>query len=73
MSFKDAIQIDRLLSISNEISSHLESIEEFGHVVVATSEHDKLKERSEKLQLKLQECNDELDKLSDEMRDWYSY
>ena len=73
MSFKEAISIEKIKEITDEIYAHVESIVEYGYVTIASDEYSKLKERSEKLQKLLKECEKELNSFCDEMTDWYSY
>lgn len=73
MSFKETIQIEIIKQHSNEIYSLVDGIDEFGYVTIPSEEINNLKERSNKLIIKLKECEEELNKLNDEMQDYYSY
>lgn len=73
MSFKQAIQLEKIQEIINHINEQLEPIEEYGYVCVPSNEHLKLKERSEKMINLLNICSIELDNFNNEITDWYSY
>lgn len=73
MSFKQAIEIEKIKEITDELFQSVLSIEEYGHCAIPSSEYPKLKIRSEELIKKLKECEEELGKFQDEMVDWYSY
>ena len=71
--FKEAVSIEKIKEITDEIYQHVDSIVEYGYCTIPTDEYPELKERSEKLRKKLKECEDELYKLCGEMTDWFSY
>lgn len=73
MSFKEAINIEEISNIVEEIYENVHLIKEYGHCVIPSSEHLSLKERSEILLKKLKECENELSKMNSEITDWYSY
>lgn len=49
MSFKHAIELEKIQEIVTLINEHLNHIDEYGHVLIPSDEHMKLKERSEKM------------------------
>lgn len=73
MSFKEGIDFEKLWFLRNEFVDNFDAINEYGHVVIHSSEYESLKQRSIVLQNKIKEINEELNRFCEEITDWYGY